>query len=199
VESSPVGSFVVLFVVLAAVLFAGYQGMQYMKKNPDKARSTLEQLGAQIPKPGDDQLNDGVPNMPIQAPAPPQPAQKIMLGDSSPDPLAGAAPYNPYSAPAGTSAVASSPQLRSALGDVIPIGDSPLVVGRDVGLGLSLASESSVSRRHAEVAKGPGGVVVRDLGSTNGTYVNGAKLQGETVLRPGDELRFGAVAFRYEG
>jgi pSer/pThr/pTyr-binding forkhead associated (FHA) protein len=38
-----------------------------------------------------------------------------------------------------------------------------------------------------------------DHGSTNGTFVNGAKVSGEAFLRPGDEVQFGAIRFRYEG
>ena len=164
------------------------------------AKAKFEQLGIQIPKPPDDDLNAGIPAVPLAAPAPPQPVQKIMLGDSSPDPLAGSGPVAPISMGGfGGHAIASSPQLRSASGDVIPISDTPLVVGRDPGLGLSLVGESTVSRRHAELAKRGDSVVVKDLGSTNGTYVNGSKLQGEVALRPGDEVQFGAIRFRFEG
>jgi hypothetical protein len=200
VQSSPIGSFFVQLGVLAALLVGGYYAFQYMKKNPEKVKATLEPLGVQIPKSPDDDLNAGIPAVPIQAPAAPQPVQKIMLGDASPDPIS--APYQaaPISLGGfGGSAVASSPQLRSASGDTIPISDVPMVVGRDAGLGLSLVGESTVSRRHAEVVKTGDSVVVKDLGSTNGTYVNGAKLQGEVLLRPGDEVQFGAIRFRYEG
>jgi pSer/pThr/pTyr-binding forkhead associated (FHA) protein len=37
------------------------------------------------------------------------------------------------------------------------------------------------------------------MGSTNGTFVNGAQVQGDTTLRNGDAVQFGAVRFRYEG
>lgn len=198
VNSSPAGSLAVVVILLVCLGAIGYSFLMWVKKNPDKAKATFEQMGIQIPKdPGAD-ANAGVPNVPLQAPAPPQPVQKIMLGDAGPDPLAGspAISTTPYSA---GPAVAASPQLRSASGDTIPITDAPLVVGRDAGLGLSLVGESTVSRRHAEVVQRGGTVYVRDLGSTNGTYVNGSKLQAETALRPGDEVQFGAIRFRYEG
>jgi hypothetical protein len=206
-ESSPFGSFIVIVIALAAVLALGYFGLQYMKNNPESTRRTLEQLGAQIPKPGDEALNQGVPAVPLAAPAAPTPAPKIVLDGSAPDIYsAGSGASSAVSAawdsgPATafpTSVNVTGPQLRSSSGDTIPISDT-LVVGRDPGLGLSLVGESSVSRRHAEIAKGATGVVLKDLGSTNGTYVNGSKLQGETVLRAGDEVRFGAVSFRFEG
>jgi len=197
IQSNPLGTIVVLLATLAAICGVAYAGFMYVKKNPDKAKATFEQMGIQIPKAPDDALNAGVPNVPLQAPAPPQPVQKIMLGDATPDPLAGTAAVSLGAV--GVSAVAASPQLRSSSGDVIPIPDTPLIVGRDPGLGLSLVGESTVSRKHAEVVKSAGGVVVKDLGSTNGTFVNGARLQGEVVLRAGDEVQFGAIRFRYEG
>jgi hypothetical protein len=206
VSSSPIGSLVVVVIVLVCIAAGGYTFLMWVKKNPDKAKATFEQMGIQVPKPQDADANAGVPNVPLQAPAPPQPVQKIMLGDAGPDPLAGSP--TPFVAPAGAisttpygggPAVAAFPQLRSASGDVIPISDAPLVVGRDAGLGLSLVGESTVSRRHAEVVQRGGAAYVKDLGSTNGTFVNGSKVQGEVALRPGDEVQFGAIRFRYEG
>jgi pSer/pThr/pTyr-binding forkhead associated (FHA) protein len=44
-----------------------------------------------------------------------------------------------------------------------------------------------------------GSITVRDLGSTNGTFVNGRKVDGEIVVSQGDEVQFGAVKFRLEG
>jgi len=38
-----------------------------------------------------------------------------------------------------------------------------------------------------------------DLGSTNGTFVNGISLKATTPLRPGDTVQFGDLRFRYEG
>jgi len=52
----------------------------------------------------------------------------------------------------------------------------------------------SVSRRHAVIVRRLGGLAVRDLGSTNGTRVNGRKAAARRV-RPGDELEFGSVRF----
>src|ERR671928_1135054 len=46
--------------------------------------------------------------------------------------------------------------------------------------------DKSVSREHARLSQLPGGYVVEDLGSTNGTLVNGERITEATVLRPGD-------------
>ena len=56
-------------------------------------------------------------------------------------------------------------------------------------------AHKSVSGRHAEIRRTRDGCIVRDLGSTNGTYLNGKRIEGEQILRPGDEVRFGAARF----
>src|SRR5262249_9695055 len=59
--------------------------------------------------------------------------------------------------------------------------------------------DNSVSRKHAEVRKGEVGWIVRDLESTNGTYVNGVRLgSGERLLKPRDIVQFGKVAMIVE-
>jgi adenylate cyclase len=54
--------------------------------------------------------------------------------------------------------------------------------------------DPTISRRHAELQLAPGGVLVRDLGSSNGTFLNGARLT-EATATDGDVVTFGKVAF----
>src|SRR5258706_16160957 len=58
-------------------------------------------------------------------------------------------------------------------------------------------AEASVSSHHAEVLLRGDDVLVKDLGSTNGTFINGEKID-ESVLKPGQTLRFGQVELRLE-
>src|ERR1043166_1990138 len=58
-------------------------------------------------------------------------------------------------------------------------------------------AEASVSSHHAEVFMRGSDVVVKDLGSTNGTFINGEKID-EAGLKPGQTLRFGQVELRLE-
>jgi pSer/pThr/pTyr-binding forkhead associated (FHA) protein len=60
--------------------------------------------------------------------------------------------------------------------------------------------EPSVSSHHCEVSVKGDDIVVKDLGSTNGTFINETQLtpEKETPLRPGQTLRLGQVEFRYE-
>jgi class 3 adenylate cyclase len=66
----------------------------------------------------------------------------------------------------------------------------PLVIGRDCD-GL-LLTDGQISRRHLELRPVANGVELTDLGSSNGTYIAGAKVNGPVVLRPGELARFGA-------
>jgi len=67
-----------------------------------------------------------------------------------------------------------------------------LAVGRLSDNDVQL-DEGSVSSRHAEIVVDEGAAVLRDLGSTNGTFLNGEQVVGEASLREGDEIYFGSV------
>ncbi|MEV5434347.1 DUF1707 and FHA domain-containing protein [Streptomyces sp. NPDC052701] len=71
----------------------------------------------------------------------------------------------------------------------------PLRIGRDPASGLRLTHET-VSRVHAELRRQGGLWVLRDLGSTNGTTVNGRRVVGAAVVREGDQVGFGRMLFR---
>ena len=64
------------------------------------------------------------------------------------------------------------------------------LLGRDVTNDISLG-DAEVSRQHARLTRTPGGVVVEDLGSTNGTFINGERLVAPRVMAMGDLLGFG--------
>src|SRR5437868_8768435 len=59
-------------------------------------------------------------------------------------------------------------------------------------------AEPSVSSHHAEIILRGNDVVIKDLNSTNGTFINGEKIS-ESVLKPGQVLRFGTVELKLEG
>jgi EAL domain-containing protein (putative c-di-GMP-specific phosphodiesterase class I) len=74
--------------------------------------------------------------------------------------------------------------------------DSPrFIVGRNPESQLSIPSPT-VSREHAELTVVDGGLLLRDLGSTNGTFVNGARILQPCTVYHGDLLQFGQMVFR---
>ncbi len=76
-------------------------------------------------------------------------------------------------------------------GRALPV-DGELILGRAVGGAGQLGGDPDISRRHARVARTRDGqIVVEDLQSSNGTYLNGVKLAGPGVLRDGDAIRLG--------
>lgn len=68
-------------------------------------------------------------------------------------------------------------------------------IGRDPGNGLRLSHET-VSRMHAELTAHGSRWILCDLGSTNGTCVNGQRVVGSVVVREGDQVSFGRMTFR---
>ncbi len=74
-------------------------------------------------------------------------------------------------------------------GRSFPVGPQA-VIGRDPTSAIKLVDEE-VSRRHALVGASEGHVTIEDLGSSNGTFVDGRLVSDEVVLRPGQRLRVG--------
>ncbi len=86
--------------------------------------------------------------------------------------------------------------LVLADGERIGVGDDPLTIGRLSECDVTL-DDDSVSRRHAEVRREDSEIVVVDLGSTNGTKVNGERVR-ERRLEDGDLITVGGINLRFE-
>jgi FHA domain len=69
--------------------------------------------------------------------------------------------------------------------------DREVTVGRGGGCALVLNDDTYVSQLHARLFQQNGEGYVEDLGSTNGTYVNGKQINGVTRLKRGDQVQFG--------
>ena len=116
-----------------------------------------------------------------------------------PLPTLGGTPSAPAAAPAPV------PTLKATLamgdGSRIALRPGVISVGRSAESTIPL-NDTNVSRRHAELrlrGEGADAVwVLVDLGSTNGTLINGVKVNGEQVLRKNDAIVFGATKARYE-
>jgi pSer/pThr/pTyr-binding forkhead associated (FHA) protein len=76
----------------------------------------------------------------------------------------------------------------------IPLDDKPVTIGTEAGCDV-LVTDKHVSRRHAELKRIPEGVLLRDLGSRNGTYVEGMAVK-EVILKNGSLLSVGLTQIR---
>lgn len=75
------------------------------------------------------------------------------------------------------------------------LSNGEITIGRQQGHTITLA-DALVSRNHARLVVERGQGVLTDLGSTNGTFVNGERVQGSRPLRPGDRVQIGGGAFQ---
>lgn len=96
----------------------------------------------------------------------------------------------------GRLVVVKSPAL--AEGDELALDSSALLLGRGSSNDVNLARDEYASSKHARVEPRRDGVWLEDVGSTNGTYLNGIRLTRAKKLAPGDLVRIGETELRYE-
>jgi hypothetical protein len=106
------------------------------------------------------------------------------------------------------SAVSEEPAAPGRLlvveSDVLPAGaavlleEQEVLIGRDPHAAAMLEGDGFVSARHAIVRVRGGSTSIVDLGSTNGTFVNGDRIAIETRLSPGDEVAVGSTRMLFE-
>ena len=99
-------------------------------------------------------------------------------------------------AQSGRLVVVKSPALEED--DELVLDSAALLLGRGSGNDVNLARDEYASSNHARVEPRRDGVWVEDVGSTNGTYLNGIRLTNAKRLTPGDILRVGETELRYE-
>jgi len=170
---------------IVAIGGISYMIWRYVKANPNQTAAALKKAGVQIP---DDQAGTA-----MTTPKPAGPPEQIILGDAAPDP---ARPTDSPAVPAAPAA--KNPRLVRADGSVYAIKEGVQTAGREAGAELSIEGEASVSRYHAQISRTGDSVSVMDIGSTNGTFINGTKVSAEMILSPGDSVQFGSVQYRYE-
>jgi DNA-binding response OmpR family regulator len=88
------------------------------------------------------------------------------------------------------------PFLLDPLNNRIPLEGEVIVLGRATDCDLIVA-DPRVSRRHTELRRSGAGFLLTDLGSKNGTYLNGQRISQPLPLRGGDVIELGAARFVY--
>ena len=96
----------------------------------------------------------------------------------------------------GRLVVEESPVLGK--GDEFSVDSAPLTVGRSGQNDVAVDGDEFASARHVRFEPRRDGVWVQDLGSTNGTYVNGVRIDGARRLAPGDVVRVGETDLRFD-
>src|SRR5436189_67785 len=96
----------------------------------------------------------------------------------------------------GRLVVVKSPDLDE--GQDFVLDSAQLTIGRGGQNDIAIRSDEYASARHARFEPRQDGVWVQDLGSTNGTYLNGARLENPCRLTEGDIVRIGETDLRYE-
>ncbi len=96
----------------------------------------------------------------------------------------------------GRLVVLTSPVLAD--GEMFTLDSHPLTVGRGSTNDVALEADEYASTRHARFEPRRDGVWIEDIGSTNGTFVNGIRLTRDRKLVPGDVVRIGETDLRFE-
>ena len=96
----------------------------------------------------------------------------------------------------GRLVVVKSPALEQ--GEEYTLDSAPVSIGRAANNDLSIDGDEYASARHARFEPRRDGVYIEDVGSTNGTYVNGIRVTRERRLTRGDVVRVGETDLRFE-
>jgi len=196
----PVVNTLLGLLVLAGLIYSGYRIWKRKQLTiPDALKKLGIEMAQQPPIPE--------PAKPASAKPPVQvPEGHCPFCGQPIDPVTGSCACSVAPASAGASvptatAVATNPRLVGARGayggTIFEIAGAEASIGREVGNTVQLGRDNTVSRRHARLLKQGDQWVIRDEGSSNGTWVNGVRVT-EQALRPGDEIQIGATFFRWE-
>ncbi|MGQ9657849.1 MAG: FHA domain-containing protein [Fimbriimonadales bacterium] len=190
-QTSRIGAMVMFVIALALAIGVILFLVRLATQKPQQLGEAMGKLGVELPQPTP--TGQGTAAAPT---APPQP-------DLPPLESAG---VDPTAAPVGTpiAAVASGPATRIVAtqgpyaGQAFVLTGDLMTIGRDATHAIALVNDMGVSRTHAQIVRQADQTLIEDLGSTNGTYVNGVRISAPTPIKPGDTLQLGASLFRVE-
>lgn len=196
-RSSGTGFGTALFglILLAGLVYLAYR---FFVNKGVAVKSLLKQAGIDIPE---DKQQTPIANAPQQIVV--DPSVCPFCGGKK-DPVTGSCACSVTAGgPASivNSNVSTEPRLvanaGAYAGSIFILGTGTVIIGRDESNTIALPLDNTVSRRHSRIEYAGGSYTVFDEGSSNGTFVNGAKVI-ERVLHSGDEIQIGSTRLRFE-
>jgi len=189
---SRIGAIVMFIIALALAVGVIYFLVRLATQKPQQLGEAMSKLGVELPQAATSgaggSVGSAAPTAPPQPDLPP-------LDTAGVPPTATAAP---------TVAVATGPATRIVAtqgphaGQAFEINADLMTIGREAVHPIALVNDMGVSRTHAQITRQGDQTLIEDLGSTNGTYVNGVRISAPTPIKPGDTLQLGASLFRVE-
>ena len=192
--------------VPGSIIQIGSYTLEFMTRNSPAPKRGPESYGAGMPIQGNPYMAPQPTQMGVGFPQPQQPP----MGQPQGQPPVGMAPTQAFTPPSGMQPTmafgtqpASAPSTASLValdgpmvGQRFPINGS-ILLGRESPT-VPMSYDVGASRRHASVEVNGFSAVVKDLGSKNGTQLNGQTIATQADLKPNDILKIGATSFRFE-
>ena len=170
-----------------------------LKSKGMTAEKALRNMGVQLPQ--DAQADSGVPAAPAAPAVDPSICpfcgqRKNEAGSCACTVSPGVSPFAPP--PAASAGIPRMVGTQGTYaGHIFEIHSASVVMGREGTNEIALPNDTTASRRHATVSNSGGEFTIRDEGSSNGTFVNGARITSQRLM-PGDEVQVGGTRFRFE-
>ncbi|MFN7018889.1 MAG: FHA domain-containing protein [Fimbriimonadales bacterium] len=188
-QVSRIGAVVMFVIALVLAVGVIYFLVRLATQKPQQLGEAMSKLGVELPQASPS--GTGVGGAAATPTAPPPP-------DLPPLDTAGVPPTAPPTlnvlAPATRLVAVQGPHA----GQSFELTAELMTIGRDAVHPIALVNDMGVSRTHAQITKQGDQTLIEDLGSTNGTYVNGIRISAPTPIKPGDTLQLGASLLRVE-
>ncbi|MCS7273453.1 MAG: FHA domain-containing protein [Fimbriimonadales bacterium] len=182
--ASRIGATVMFVVALVLAVGLIVLLVRLAAQKPQQLEQAMSKLGVELPQ----AATTGTAATPAAAPSP----------DLPPLETAGVPPT------ASTAAMGAAPATRLVVvqgphaGQVFDLSSDLMTIGREPIHPIALTNDMSVSRRHAQIIRQGDQILIEDLSSTNGTYVNGVRITAPTPLKAGDTIQMGNTILRAE-
>lgn len=197
-EQSPISSILNSLVGLFILVIIAVVIIVVLRARGVTAQKALQQMGVNVPE---EEQGNAAPSG-IQGNIPTVDSNKCPFCGQEKD-AAGNCACTLSSAPSSYSAPSGLPAEPKFVGrqgiyvsNIFPIKNGA-IIGRESTCDIPLPNDTTVSRRHAVLTQAGDDWKLKDENSSNGTFVNGAKIS-EQILKTGDEVRIGETVFTFE-